>query len=96
VQSSGQLGFTQAHNPVIPDGATLTGFSWASLNSGGAFGELSFSGLGATTFTACPRGDPAPYLIFASIPLQNFESCTDIGIVTAPFSSNEVAAFEYV
>jgi hypothetical protein len=96
VQSSGQLGFTQAHAPVIPDGATLTGFSWTQFDNDGGLGELSFSGFGATTFTACPRGDPAPYLIFARVPLQNFESCTDIGIVTGPFSSDEAAAWQYV
>ncbi|EIN06515.1 hypothetical protein PUNSTDRAFT_121701 [Punctularia strigosozonata HHB-11173 SS5] len=96
VQSNGQLGFTQAHVPVIPDGATLTGFSWEAIESDEGLGQLSTSSFNATTFSACPRGDPYPYLVFARVPLLNFESCTNFDAVTVPVPGGGATAFEYI
>ena len=92
VETSGALGFTQAHSAFIPPGAVTGPFI---TTPGVAFGTLSFTGLGATGFVACPSANGgAPWQIFADVMGGNFTNCLGFDALLSPFTGG-AAAWEY-
>jgi hypothetical protein len=92
VETSGALGFTQAHSAGIPTGAVVATFI---VTPGASFGTLGFSGLGATGFVACPSANgTAPYQIFANVAGGNFDSCLGFDALTTDFTGG-VGAWQY-
>lgn len=69
VQSNGALGFTVAHSAGTPAGSVESPFGLTED------GVLTFTGLGATGFVACPTAGTFPFQIFANVAGGSFDGC---------------------
>ncbi|MCJ1461424.1 hypothetical protein MMC07_000021 [Pseudocyphellaria aurata] len=103
VESTGALGFTQAHSAEYPPGSILQGFT---LTPGSPSRSLSFSGLGATGFLACPANasGAGPYKVFANVrglkdgntPGGSVQACIGFDALAVEYADERGAAWQYI
>jgi hypothetical protein len=94
VETTGALGFTQAHSAFIPPGAVTATFSLTSV-AGADFWTLDFSGLGGGGFVACPSANGSfPYQIFANVPSGNFDNCLGFDALASEYTAG-FGAWQY-
>jgi len=98
ITPGGRVGFTQAHDPIFPEGALTSPFTW-SEPANEPFGILSTSAFGATGFMAC-KNDAGNWQVYASMQNATLESGTVadcLGFDAAATAYNgPVPAWQYV
>ena len=98
-ETSGALGYTQAHSASLPAGATVGGGSQTAPADGQTYGYFTWTGAGATGLVACPSSGSGttgtgPWQIFAAVPGADLAKC--LGFEAAALPYNGPLAWQYV
>ncbi|KAI9876764.1 MAG: hypothetical protein M1830_005751 [Pleopsidium flavum] len=96
ISPTGALSYTPPHSHLIPAGSALGTFTHTTNNNPNSnLGHLTFTGLGATGFVACPHHNgTAPWQVFADVQGGDWGRCTGFDALSSEFTGG-LGAWEY-